>query len=118
MAKVIALFKSQNSMMFNYYRPVSILPVFSMILEKLMYNIILSFINKHKLLFEHLSEFREKHGKDIALIVLLDKIMSSINDGEIVLGVSLDLSKAFDTVNHGVLLKKLHKYGIRGVIYD
>ena len=117
-AKVIALFKSQNSMMFDNYRPVSILPVFSKILEKLMYNRILSFINKHKVLFEYQFGFREKHGTDIALIVLLDKIMSSINDGEIVLGVFLDLSKAFDTVNHDILLKKLHKYGIRGVVYD
>ena len=94
--------------MFNNYHPVSILPVFSKILEKLMYNRILSFINKHKLLFEYQFGFREKHGTDIALIVLLDKIMSSINDGEIVLGVCLDLSKAFDTVNHDILLKKLH----------
>ena len=92
--------------------------MFSKILEKLMYNRILSFINKHKLLFEYQFGFREKHGTDIALIVLLDKIMSSINDGEIVLGVFLDLSKAFDTVNHDILLKKLHKYGIRGVVYD
>ena len=84
-AKVIARFKSQNSMMFDNYHPVSILPVFSKILEKLMYNRILSFINKHKLLFEHNFGFREKHGTDIALIVLLDKIMSYINDGEIVL---------------------------------
>ena len=44
--------------------------------------------------------------------------MSSTNDGEIVLGVFLDLTKAFDTVNHDILLMKLHKYGIRGVEYD
>ena len=105
-------------MTFNNYRPVSILPVFSKILEKLMYSRILYFINKLKLLFGCQFGFREKPGTDIALIVLLDKIMSSINDGEIVLGVFLDLSKAFDTVNHDILLKKLHKYGIRGVVYD
>ena len=72
--------------MFNNYRPVSIPPVFLKILEKLMYNKILSFINKHNSLFEYQFGFCEKHGTDIALIVLLDKIMSSINDGEIVLG--------------------------------
>ena len=102
--------------MFNNYRPVSILPVFSKILEKLMYNRILSFINKHNLLFEYQFGFREKHGTDIALIVLLDKIMSSINDGEIGLGVFLDLSEAFDTVNHDILLKKLHIWDWRSGI--
>ena len=60
--------------------------MFSRILEKLIYNRILSFINKHRLLFENQSGFRERQGTDIALIVLLDKIMSSINGGEIVFG--------------------------------
>ena len=82
--------------MFNNHWPVSFLPEFSKILEKLMYNRLMSFINKHKLLFEYQLVFREKHGTDIALIVLLGQIMSSINDGEVVLGVFLDLSKTVD----------------------
>ena len=80
-----------------------------------MYNRLLSFINKHNLLYKLQFGFREKHGTDTALIILIDKIMSAINEDEIVLGVFLDLSKTFDTVNHKILLMKMYKYGIRGV---
>ena len=83
-----------------------------------MYNRILAFINKHNLLYKFQFGFRGKHGTDIALIVLLDKIMSAFNDGEMVLGVFLDLSKAFDTVDHAILLNKLDTYGIRGTAHD
>ena len=114
-AKVIPLYKCESPMLLNNYRPVSVLPVFSKILERLMYNRLLSFINKHNLLYKLQFGFREKHGTDTALIILIDKIMSAINEDEIVLGVFLDLSKAFDTVNHKILLMKMYKYGIRGV---
>ena len=118
LAKVIPLFKSDNCMLINNYRPVSLLPVFSKILEKLMYVRLLSFVNKHKLLYKYQFGFREKHGTDIALIVLIDKIAAALNNDEIVLGVYLDLSKAFDTVNHEILIMKLYKYGIRGIVLE
>ena len=104
-------------MLVNNFRPVSVLPLFSKILERLMYKI-LSFFNKHNLFYKYQFGFRERHGTDIALIVLIDKIMSALNEGDYVLGVVLDLSKAFDTVDHNILLMKLYKYGIRGVAYD
>ena len=117
LAKVIPLFKSGDTMLTNNYRPVSILPLFSKVLEKLMYDRLLSFVKKYQLLYKYQFGFREYHGTDIALTVLTDKIMSAFDEGDIVLGVFLDLSKAFDTVNHEILLMKLHKYGIRGLAY-
>ena len=117
-ARVIPLFKSDNCMLVINYRTVSVLPFFSKILEKIMYNRILAFINKHNLLYKFQFGFRGKHGTDIALIVLVAKIMSAFNDGEMVLGVFLDLSKAFDTVDHDILLNKLDTYGIRGTAHD
>ena len=83
-----------------------------------MYSRILSFFNKHNLFYKYQFGFRERHGTDIALIVLIDKIMSALNEGDYVFGLFLDLSKAFDTVDHNILLMKLYKYGIRGVAHD
>ena len=110
--KVVPIYKNENCMLVNNFRLVSVLPLFSKILERLMHSRILSFFKKYQF------GFRERHGTDIALIALIDKIMSILNEGDYVLGVFLDLSKAFDTVDHNILLMKLYKYGIRGVAYD
>ena len=116
-AKVIPLYKSGDSMKVSNYRPVSILPLFSKILERLMYNRLMSFIIKHKILYKYQFGFRKNHSANMALILLIDKIASAIEKGEFVLGVFLDFQKAFDTVNHTILLQKLNKYGIRGTAY-
>ena len=102
-------------MLFCNYRPVSVLPLFSKILERLMYNRLISFINKHNLLFNFQFGFREGHSTNLALIYLVDKISNSLDTGEYVLGLFLDFTKAFDTVNHDILLQKLEHLGIRGI---
>ena len=114
-ARVIPLFKSSDAMLFCNYRPVSVLPHFSKILERLMYNTLISFINKHKLLLNFQFGFREGHSANLALIYLEDKIYNSLDKGEYVLGLFLELTKAFDTVNHDILLQKLEQLGIRGI---
>ena len=116
--KVVPIYKNENCMLVNNFRPLSVLPLFYKILEWLMYSRILNFFNKHNWFYKYQFGFRERHGTDIALIVLIDKIMSALNEGDYVLGVFLDLSKAFDTVDHDIPLMKLYKYGIRGVAYD
>ena len=117
-AKVIPIYKSGDTMSISNYRPVSILPLFSKILERLMYNRILSFINKHNILYKYQFGFRNNHSTNMALVILVDKILSAIDKGDLVVGVFLDFQKAFDTVNHGILLNKLYRYGIRGVAYS
>ena len=72
-----------------------------------MYSRILSFFNKHNLFYTYQFGYREQYGTDIAFIVLIDKILSALNEGDFVLGVFLDQSKAFDTVDYSILLMKL-----------
>ena len=104
-------------MSFSNYRPISVLPLFSKILERIMYNRIINFINKHNILYKYQFGFRKNHSTNMALIILIDKILSAINNGNYVLGIFLDFTKAFDTVNYSILLQKLYKYGIRGIAH-
>ena len=114
LAKVIPLYKADDPMIFSNYRPVSVLPVFSKVLERLMYNRLLSFTNKCNLLYPYQFGFRNNHSPELALLYLVDKISNALDDGECVLGLFLDFSKAFDTVDHAILLTKLEYLGIRG----
>ena len=117
-AKVIPLFKTGDPMCFSNYRPVSVLPLFSKILERIMYNRLLSFINKHKILHAYQFGFRPAHSPELALLYIVDRISNALENGEYVLGLFLDFSKAFDTVNHDILFKKLEFNGIRGIALE
>ena len=117
-AKVIPLFKSGDNTLISNYRPVSLLPLFSKILEKIVVNRLMDFINQNQILYKYQFGFRKKHNTNLALTVLVDKILSALESGEVVLGVFLDFSKAFDMVNHTVLLQTLYKYGIRGMAHS
>ena len=112
-AQVTPVHKKEDTLTINNYRPISLLSVFSKILEKSMYNRIYSFLCKHKLINTTQFGFRSKHSTEHALISLIETIKKYLDDGEIVCGVFIDLQKAFDTLNHEILLEKLKHYGIR-----
>ena len=87
-AKVIPLFESNDPMVFSIYRPVSVLPLFFQIFERLMYNRLLSFVNKCQLSYEYQFGFRCSHSSELALTCLVDKLSNALENGEYVLGLS------------------------------
>jgi hypothetical protein len=117
-AKVIPLYKSGDRDVFNNYRPVSLLPQFSKILEKIFNNRLESFINEYNILNEAQFGFRTKCNTTHALLKLIEGITDSIDKRKSTIGIFIDLKKAFDTVNHSILTQKLYKYGIRGLAND
>jgi len=114
-AYITPLFKGGDPMIIKNYRPVSVLPVFSKIFERLMYNRLMSYINKYQILYEYQFGFKKNHSTEMALIILIDKIVNALENNEHVIGIYLDFAKAFDTVDHNILLMKLQHYGIRGI---
>lgn len=115
LARVTPIYKSGDPTLMSNYRPVSVLPVLSKILEKIMLKRLNSFFEAQNLFYKLQFGFRSKHSTSLALIYLIDTILNSINNGDTVLGLLIDYRKAFDTVNHNILLDKMAQYGVRGI---
>ena len=117
-ARVIPLFKNGDVKEYSNYRPVSILPQFSKILEKVFRNRLMSFINDKQILNNSQFGFRKNMSTALAISELVEEITTAIDEGKTTVGVFIDLKKAFDTADHNILVKKLEHYGIRGLAKD
>ena len=114
-AKVCPIFKSGEPDLFSNFRPISVLPSFSKIFEKILFIRLLSYLETNKILSNTQYGFRKSHSTFMAIIDMYDKISNAIDNNMYSLGIFIDLSKAFDTIDHAILLQKLELYGIRGV---
>ena len=118
-AKVIPIFKKGDRKEASNYRPISILSQFDKILEKLIYSRIINFIEKNDLLCENQFGFRKNSSTIFAINSIYDKFINNIDQNLYTCCLFLDLSRAFDTVDHDILLDKLYRnFGIRGKPLD
>ena len=113
-AKVIPLHKSGSRSDITNYRPISLLSCFSKIYEKTMHKMLAKHLNDTDQLFASQFGFRENHSCEHAILEAQSHICKSLNKKEIALLLLIDFSKAFDMVDHGILLNKLEHYGVRG----
>ena len=113
-AKVIPVHKKEDKSDPGNYRPISLLSMLHKILEKLMCIRLTGFLNENNILYKYQFGFRAKHSTTQAVTEIVDNLLDEIDSGKITAGIYLDLSKAFDTVDHNILLTKLQHYGIRG----
>ena len=112
--KVTSIYKAGDSSDLGNYRPISALPCFSKILERIMYNRVCKYLQQNKIFYYKQFGFQAGHSTDHAIIHLLDQIYKKFEENKYTVGVFIDISKAFDTVDHKILLSKLEIYGIKG----
>ena len=117
-AKCIPILKKGKGTDPTNYRPISILSCINKIYEKLLYVRFYKYLTKFNLFYPYQFGFRQNHSTIQALIDLTDNIKTAIDSKKVVGGIFLDLAKAFDTVNHSILLGKLSNMGIRGNVYN
>ena len=107
--EVIPLHKKENLLKKENYRPVSLLPHVSKVFERIIYKQINIYMQDK--LSKYITRFRKSHGTQHSLMTMLEKWKSALDKGENICVLFMDLSKAFDTINHDLLLAKLKAYG-------
>ena len=113
-ARICPIFKKGDKMNCGNYRPISLLSNLSKIFERIYFNQLEHFLNVNDLIYNLQFGFRKKYSTNHALLSIVEQIRHNLDNGSFACGVFVDLEKAFDTVNHKILLSKLDHYGIRG----
>ena len=112
-AKIVPIYKKDFKLDFSNYQLISLLSIIENILEKLMYNRVYNFFTKNNLIYPLQFGFRQQYSTFHALISLTEDIRKNLYKGNTGCGIFVDWQKAFDTVEHDILLAKFEHYGIR-----
>ena len=118
LADVCPLFKSKDRSEANNYRPISLLLTLSKLLEKIICEKVYTFLDNTNQIYASQYSFRSGRSCENAISELVSAVLKGFQSNKYTVGVFLDLSKAFDTLEHTILLEKLHYYGIRGITHD
>ena len=116
LVKVILRHKGGSTQDLNNFSPISLLSMFDKIIEKIIHTRLYTFLETHNKLYEKQFGFRKNNSTIFALMQITEKNKESIDKGKFGCGIFIDLRKAFDTVNHDILLLKLEHYGIRDML--
>ena len=116
MSKIIPVYKADDETDACNYRPISLLSNLNIIFEKIMYNRIKVFIEKHQLLYSSQYGYRQAHSTEHAILDMVETIRTNMDKRRSSCGVFIDLKNAFHTVDHKILLDKLNYYGFRGIV--
>ena len=114
-ARVNPILKKGDKSLMENYRPISILPALSKIFEKVLHSQLHEYFENNNLYFSSQYGFRERHSTELAALELIDRITLAMDQNETPINIYIDLSKAFDSINHDILLSKLQYYGIHGI---
>ena len=117
-AKILPVFKKGSKLECSNYRPISLLSNLNNVIEKLMRKRLMEFLNEQKIIYCKQYGFRKGFSTAHAKINLIDNIESAIDNKQIVCGIFIGLQKAFDTVDHNILLQKVQHYGIRVIAHQ
>ena len=115
-AYVFPVHKANSKLSVSNFRPISILPILSKIFEKVVSTRLMKFLKSTNAIFEHQFGFQTGKSTDLAILDIHSKIVEAFENKELACCVFLDFAKAFDTVNHKILIRKLEYYGIRGSV--
>ena len=113
-AKVIPLYKKENPEIVDNYRPVSLLNAFSKVFERAAYNQLYNYFKTNNLFYKNQYGFRDLHSTELASLELIDRVLNDLDAKNNPITVFMDLSKAFDTLDHNILIHKLKYYGVNG----
>ena len=117
-AKVIPIHVKHSKLVVSNYRPISLLPNLSKIIEKLMYNRITQFLEYNKIIYYKQFGFRKNFSTAYAIISLIENVQSAHDNNNFACRILIDLEKAFQIVDHNILLSKLNYYRVRGIEND